>query len=196
MKKKIKFKKTKVKLNSLQKNILFVLIFLAIYCILLIFDKTIYSFLAIPASENTKNIIFSFQQDLIFFPIIFIFGLICIYFKKEKKKITKKKLLAFIFSVCLSLLIAFIFKNLIFKPRPDMLLGFDSFPSGHATLLFTLFPFIKNNSKILKIIYSIFVTLILLSRFLFGYHYLSDLFAGAMLGYSISLLTKYFFIKT
>lgn len=182
-------------MKNKQKIILTYGILLMIYLLLLAFDKTLYSFFAIQTTENIRNIIFFIQSDLIFFPIVFIFGLVCIYFKKEKKNIKNKKLIAFVISVGLSLLLVFIFKTVIYKPRPDLLLGFDGFPSGHATLLFTLFPFIKENPKSLKIIYAIFVSLILLSRFLFGYHYLSDLLIGAIFGYSVSLLTKFILTK-
>lgn len=179
-----------------QKKFLIVFIFSIIYILLILFDPAIYSFFAIQTTDLIKNIIFFIQQDLIFFPIVFLFGLICIYFRKEKKSMKNKKLLAFVISVAVSMLFVFILKTFVYKPRPDILLGVDSFPSGHSTLLFTLFPFIKENPKSLKTIYIIFASLILLSRFLFGYHYLSDLFIGAMWGYSVSFLTKSILIKS
>ncbi|MBS3073641.1 phosphatase PAP2 family protein [Candidatus Pacearchaeota archaeon] len=182
-------------MKTKQKIILIYGLFLVFYFILLALDKTLYSLFAIQITESIRNIVFSIQQDLIFFPIVFLFGLACIYFKKGENNKRNKKTIAFIISITISLFIVFILKTFIYKSRPDLLLGFDSFPSGHATILFTLFPFIKENPNLIKISYIIFATLILLSRFLFGYHYLSDLLLGAMIGYSISLLTKFILTK-
>lgn len=182
-------------MKTKQKIILIYGLLLIVYLLLLTFDKTLYSFFAIQTTELIQNIVFLIQPDLIFFPIIFLFGLSCIYFRKEKKSIKYKKLIAFVVSVAIALFLAFILKTFIYKPRPDFLLGIDSFPSGHATFLFTLFPFIRENTKSIKIIYAIFAALILLSRFLFGYHYLSDLLIGAIIGYSIGFLTKSCLIK-
>lgn len=186
-------------MNKKQKIILIYGILLLIYILLLIFDKTIYSIFAINAPQNIKESIFFIQNDLIIFPLIFIFGILCIVLKrknkKDKRKKLKKELFAFTISVVIAMLISFIFKTIIYKPRPDILLGFDSFPSGHATLLFTLFPFIKENSRVVGGIYFFFTGLVLLSRFLFGYHYLSDLLAGAVIGYSISLIFKINYTK-
>ena len=72
-------------MKTKQKVILISGIFLAIYLVLLAFDKIIYSFFAIQINQNIHNLIFFIQQDLIFFPIVFLFGLACIYFRKEKK---------------------------------------------------------------------------------------------------------------
>lgn len=181
--------------NKTLKIIMIYLALILIYLILLSFDRQLYSTFAINAPENIRNIIFFIQNDWIMFPIIFLFGLCCIVFRKKSKNLKKKQAFAFVISVALSMLIALIFKTIINKPRPDFLLGHNSVPSGHATLLFTLFPFMKENHKTIKIIYIALTVLILMSRFVFGYHYLSDLFAGAVLGYSMSLLTKYFLIK-
>ncbi len=167
------------------------------YLTLILFDNSLYSLFKLNISENIQNLIFIFQQDLIFFPAIIIFGLFAISIQKENKKednrLKKKKIVSFLLAFVISLLISLILKQLIYKPRPNLFFGGDSFPSGHATGLFSLVPFLNKNSKPLKIIYVVFIAFIFATRFVFGYHYLSDLFFGAIVGYSISFLIKSLF---
>lgn len=174
---------------------LFCLIIAIIYLVLLFFDDSLYSLFSLDITASLHNFIFFIQEDWIFFPGILILGLFFIFIQKKNinKKEKKKKMLSFLVAFAFSLLISLILKQLIYKPRPDILFGTDGFPSGHATGLFSLLPFLDKNSKYLNMAYGFFILFIIITRFIFGYHHLSDLFFGAIVGYSISFLTKLVF---
>jgi len=67
-----------------------------------------------------------------------------------------------------------------------------SFPSNHATIAFAAIPFIP---KRWKIPWVIIASIIALSRVYFGLHYLSDVLAGAVIGFGIGYLIKKKFDK-
>ena len=58
-----------------------------------------------------------------------------------------------------------------------------SFPSNHTLIVFALIPFIRNNS--VKISWAVITVLIAISRIYLREHYVSDVVAGAMIGYVI-----------
>ncbi|MDH5442374.1 MAG: phosphatase PAP2 family protein [Candidatus Nomurabacteria bacterium] len=83
-------------------------------------------------------------------------------------------------------------KSLIIKPRPFMAdIGveplftygaFDSFPSGHATILMALAVSVFFVNKKLGLVYVFFAIVIGLSRVVAGVHYPVDIVAGWIIG--------------
>jgi len=138
-------------------------------------------------------IILFFQEDLLFGVLILLIGILIIRYKhKELNKLDrtkeKKEYSSFILSFFAVLIFSSLLKILIPRPRPEIIFGIESYPSNHSAVLFSIVPFIK--SKKVKIFYISFAILIMLSRFLFGYHFISDLFAGAGVGLMISIFCK------
>jgi len=60
-----------------------------------------------------------------------------------------------------------------------------SFPSFQAVLVFSALPILSKEFKKFKYIWLIFACLVAFSRVYFGVHYLSDVLAGAVIGYLI-----------
>jgi len=94
-------------------------------------------------------------------------------------------------AVIISFILSELLKIIIKRPRPVFATTKTitySMPSSHATVAFALVPFAFKINK--KAGISILITAILISfsRMYQGFHYLSDVLAGALLGTAISFL--------
>ena len=76
-------------------------------------------------------------------------------------------------------------------------IGQFSFPSGHATTAFTVFTCLAlmTTNKILKIIFLCFAIMAAYSRIYISQHWLVDIFAGSIIGISVSTAMYFVFIK-
>lgn len=93
-------------------------------------------------------------------------------------------------------LMSFIIKIIVHAPRPYVKLhdltplivhgGYDSFPSGHATVFFGLATAIYLYNKKAGILFYLFAILIALARVITGVHFPLDIFVGALLGIFIA----------
>jgi len=145
---------------------------------LFLFDKFI-----IPHNK-TFDVIFSIVKE----NYSYIFVIICLFLafsffnRKYKSKLVREIITIFIV-ICVGYLLKFIFA----RPRqlPDML-GY-SFPSNHALITSSLLPFFKSWHYYVWLFICIFISF---SRVYWQYHYFSDIFFGAFIGYSIGLLIK------
>jgi undecaprenyl-diphosphatase len=123
--------------------------------------------------------------------IIFIGIVMSIFIIREKRRLLP--LWATIFTV---FVVMFVMKSLIDRPRPFEFMqvasivntSLSSFPSGHAMAVFSLVPF----ALILWPKYSYgfwtVATLIAFSRVYLQVHYLSDIVAGAFIGYAVAVI--------
>lgn len=87
--------------------------------------------------------------------------------------------------------------DLYFVPGVDNYL-YNSFPSGHATCAFSLclgLAVITKGNK-LKFLYFAFALLIGYSRIYLSQHFFEDVYAGSVIGVTITLIVYYFFQKT
>ena len=90
--------------------------------------------------------------------------------------------------------ITYLLKLLIGWQRPSTD-EFDAFPSGHSAAVFTAYPLLERFFPPSKWIWLGFSLLVLISRMYLGKHYLSDILAGALLGYALSRLSLKFLTK-
>ena len=129
--------------------------------------------------------------------IIVAVTLVCIYWIVKKKY---SWVVSFLLTLLASEGSVSLIKHVIARPRPMLVAVYQensfSFPSGHATIAVTFYGFLlflfwkqlrKKTRMILLATYLLWVFLIGLSRIYLGVHYVSDVFAGYILG-SIWLL--------
>lgn len=112
------------------------------------------------------------------------------------KKRMKKAATAVFLTLISSAFLIYLFKNLFGRPRPfDCPFDKDcfSFPSGHATIAFYFYGMLFNLTTrffklrkryvlILALILVFLIFLIALSRLYLGYHFLTDILGGFLLG--------------
>ena len=132
--------------------------------------------------------------------IVFFFLLTLFLWKARRKWIP-----AVIGSVFVSVIVSLALKMIIRRPRPvfegvsiltvafyENVLNFVSwnfsFPSFKAMFVFSVLPIINKEFRKFKYYWVLFAILVASSRVYFGIHYLSDVLAGALIGYLIGLI--------
>ena len=92
-----------------------------------------------------------------------------------------------------ALMAAEVLKLLFVRERPDSIvmtflwMKDFSFPSAHAATCFALVPILDREFPRLSVFWIAFAVLVAVSRLYLGVHYLSDVIAGAALGYLIGV---------
>lgn len=100
--------------------------------------------------------------------------------------------LSFLFALVLSYAIKFI----VAKERPweaVQIFGINdySFPSSHAAAAFAVVPLLDAEYPMFKWFWVSFAVLVAVSRLFLKMHFLSDIIAGALLGYCVGLAVLY-----
>ncbi len=190
-----KMQKKNAKFDRIFTPAIISLLLILISVIIIPFDDYLYKNFSITGTDTVipdflSAIILFFQEDLLFGILVLLIGVLIIryHYKGTDWRNGKKEYTSFFLSFFAVLIFSSLMKILILRPRPELIFGIDSYPSNHSAVLFSLIPFIK--SKKIKFFYILFAVLIMASRFLFGYHFISDLFAGAGIGLMISTLCK------
>jgi len=143
---------------------------------------------------NNQNPVLSRFMDIFAFlgNGIGVLVIITIYLFAKKKKVPISFWLAF----GISMFITFLLKISIARERPwQIASGFDmnnSFPSGHATACFSALLFMKDKARYYWLVFSL---LVIFSRMYQGYHYLTDVATGSLIGLTIALIVDYCFVK-
>lgn len=127
--------------------------------------------------------------------IIIFFFLTSLFLWRENKR---KWILPLWLSLGLSVVISFLLKVAVQRPRPfqlgivsilpvlekgSHLIWNFSFPSFHAMLAFCAIPILSKEFPKFKFVWIIFASLIAFSRIYFGLHFLSDVIVGGLIGY-------------
>ena len=108
----------------------------------------------------------------------------------------KMRLLPLWASLLTVFILLFLVKILIMRPRPFEILetasivstNLSSFPSGHSMAAFALLPFVSVMWEKYSYAFWLMAILIAFSRIYLQVHYLSDIVAGAFIGYLISVI--------
>lgn len=128
---------------------------------------------------------------------LFVITTLILYLIKKRKEIILMWAAFFISGVA-----SLVIKLLTERTRPFVEFGFDaihginfdfaiwnsSFPSWHAAALFVVYPFL--NKKI-RYYWIAFALIVIVNRVYTGFHYLSDVVAGVLLGHAIVWLVIY-----
>ncbi len=103
-------------------------------------------------------------------------------------------------SIGISALITKVLKIVILRDRPYLAFGFDalvestgsSFPSGHATAVFSTLAVLDKEFPKIKWFWLAFALLVAFSRMYLGVHYLTDVAVGGIIGLTVGLFVVYY----
>jgi len=132
--------------------------------------------------------------------IIIFFFLTSLFLWKEHKR---KWILPLWFTLGLSVVVSFLLKVAVQRPRPfqieivsilpvlekaSHLIWNFSFPSFHAMLVFCAIPILSKEFLKFRYVWIFFAGLIAFSRIYFGLHFLSDIITGGLIGYLLGAI--------
>ena len=145
----------------------------------------------IDSMDHVRNDVFDsfFSWATNFGNVIVIFIIVTTLFMWRERK--QEYILPLWLSFILSIAISYIFKFIVSRQRliPTFIPFFGlydySFPSTHATVIFTSLPIIAKEYPKIKWFWLVLGIFVVTGRVYFHIHYFSDIVAGALLGYLI-----------
>ena len=172
--------------------------------IIILFILSLYfdSYIVQGVSYIKNNILDEFLVGLTFTSteVIIFFVLTSLFLWSSNKR---KWILPLWFTLLLSSIASFILKVAIQRPRPfqqglievasflvkDSYYVWDfSFPSAQTMLVFCALPFLVKEFPKFKYVWIVLAGLVGFSRIYFGFHFFSDVIAGAAIGYMLGAL--------
>ncbi|MGV8151239.1 MAG: phosphatase PAP2 family protein [Candidatus Woesearchaeota archaeon] len=183
--------KTKNQANINNKIIFLILIGAILTTILFFIDEIVMKFinsLHTPSLINIFKAITLLGEIEIFIPALIIVSII-FYF-------TNKKITGIWIATIATGILSVVLKIITNRIRPFENSGMESivntslssFPSGHSMIIFCLLPFLIKNYPGQKIYFWTIALLVAFSRIYLNVHYLSDVVAGAFIGYIIGII--------
>jgi len=172
-----------------KKNLLIFIIGVIVTTISLFLDKTVIrliSLIYVPTIEHIFIIITTLGNAYVFASITLILTIVLIIYKRP--------VTSFLLTVASAFSIQWLLKIIINRPRPFELgltnpntniVVSSSFPSGHTIVFFAIIPLIGKSFPKMRPILWTTASLVGFSRIYLGVHYISDVLAGALLGYFI-----------
>jgi len=181
-----------MKLNKNQKFTLTVLVFGLLFLFV--------SFLLDSLVQETARIFQSNILDYLFNWVSYIISLIFVLlvmtslFMWEEHK--KDWIIPLWFSTFFALAVSYAIKFIVARERPEQamyIFGIQdfSFPSAHAAMSFAAVPILDREYPQMKWFWILFAVIVAVSRLYLDVHFLSDVIAGALIGYSVGKTVIY-----
>ena len=174
-------------MKYLNKKNLAILALVIIFTLSFFLDKSVLAFFQL-ITNNFLNIIMEFVSNIGSIFVVMIFITIVFMWETKRREYISPLWLSFISATVIS----FLLKAIIARPRPFFAEGIPlvsalgySFPSAHVAVVFSVLPIINKEFPRFKWYWLIFSVVVALSRVYLQVHYLSDVIAGALLGYGI-----------
>lgn len=182
-----------MKKSSKRRFIFWILFFIFLTAISFYFDARVASSMQYVRNGFLTSFFLNFgSSSTVFF---FVLLLTALFFQQKKRD----KILPLWLAAALSVVVSFILKVVVQRPRPFQLgiipiLGTPdasysiwdfSFPSFHTVAVFAMLPFLDKEFPKFKYIWIAIAVIIGFSRMYLGVHFLSDVLAGGVIGYII-----------
>jgi len=182
-----------MKLTKHQKTTLFILAGGVVMLLLSFLLDSTFQQLSKSMQNPALDYIFNWVSYIL--SLIFVLLVMTSLFMWEENK--KDWIIPMWFAMIFALILTYVLKFIVARERPMLPMttfGFPdfSFPSAHAAMTFSVVPILDKEYPALKWFWITFAVIVAFSRLYLEVHFLSDVIAGALVGYSVSKAVIYF----